>query len=143
MLVAQVEDLKEYISTLHLSFRSSSQRLASQVKTLERTLASERTISARLRVELQQLQAHPTEVLREVVKEVPVIREVAASSHGSVAKGGEDDKIPESKLQLVAMLSSERALSNKLEKERDEALRRLRQVMRGGNPTLHERKGSE
>jgi len=142
MLVAQVEDLKEYISTLHLSFRSSSQRLASQVKTLERTLASERTISARLRVELQQLQAHPTEVLREVVKEVPVIREVA-SSHGSVAKGGEDDKIPESKLQLVAMLSSERALSNKLEKERDEALRRLRQVMRGGNPTLHERKGSE
>lgn len=142
MLGAQVEDLKEYISTLHLSFRSSSQRLVSQVKSLERTLASERTISARLRIELGQLQAHPTQVLREVVKEVPVIREVATSSFGSVARGGEDDKIPESKLQLVAMLSSERALSNELERERDEALRRLRQVTRDENATLYERRGS-
>ena len=45
----------------------------------------------------------------------------------------EDDKIPETKLQLVAMLSSERALSDVLERERDEALDRLRLATRPGN----------
>mmetsp|Transcript_75844 Transcript_75844/g.123159 ORF Transcript_75844/g.123159 Transcript_75844/m.123159 type:complete len:376 (+) Transcript_75844:1152-2279(+) len=126
-LIVQVQDLKDYISNLHLSTRSSSHRLASQVKNLERVLATERSANTQLREAVEQLQSLPMHVVREVIKEVPVIREVVVSRPSELPRVvNEDDKISESKFQLVNMLASERALSNEMERERDAALERLR-----------------
>ena len=121
-------------------------------------MLSERAFSENLRETIAHMQDQPVlirEVVKEVrvlasviVKilttantsieliQVPVIHEVASpstshflsSSRAANQKLGQDENISESKFQLVTMLASERALSNKMEQERDMALERLRQA---------------
>ena len=47
---------------MHLGYRACSQRLTSQVKGLERALATERAVSSKMREQLQLLRADPVRV---------------------------------------------------------------------------------
>ena len=62
---------------------------------------------------LQQVHNTPLHLTREVIKEVPVVLEVAVPIHSATAraaKASEDDKIAETKHQLITMLANERSL---------------------------------
>ena len=136
---SQVADLHDYIDTLHLSSRSCFHRLTSRVKELERTLATERSILSKMREQLMQMYHHHSEFKGEIIdvelpgEEVQPNASLRRAARFIGSASCEDDKIPETKLQLVAMLSSERALSDVLERERDEALERLRLATRHGS----------
>jgi hypothetical protein len=113
-LISQIHELNAYIDKLHLSTRTSLQRFHFQVKSLERVLAAERSVSFKLREAIEQMHNRPLHVTREVIKEVPVIREVPVplppAATRAAVKEISDDTITETKFQLITMLANERAL---------------------------------
>ncbi len=117
-LISQIHELNAYIDKLHLSTRTSLQRFHFQVKSLERVLAAERSVSFKLREAIEQMHNRPLHVTREVIKEVPVIHEVPVplppAATRAVVKDISDDTITETKFQLITMLANERALRLRL-----------------------------
>lgn len=68
-LIRQVSELNDYIDKLQLSSRSTSQRLNSQIKGLERVMSSERAVAENLRETIAHMHHQPI-LIREVIKEV-------------------------------------------------------------------------
>ena len=77
-------------------------------------LAAERSVSFKLREAIEQMHNRPLHVTREVIKEVPVIREVPVplppAATRAAVKEISDDTITETKFQLITRLAKERAL---------------------------------